>query len=55
MITVKILSNGDVEYRCDRCGIHKVVEMHDTQSVFWDMHNGLAILSMLGHFQAIHG
>lgn len=54
MIVVSILDNGNVQYRCDKCGLFNVVEIHDTESVFWDMHNGLAILAMLGHYKANH-
>ena len=54
LITVVILDTGDVQYRCGKCGLDTVVKIHDTQSVFWDMHNGLAVLAMLGHYQASH-
>lgn len=54
MITVSILDNGNVEYRCNKCGLPTVVEIHDSESVFWDMHNGLAILAMLGHYRTTH-
>ncbi len=54
MIEATITHEGDVMYRCNKCGIHTIVKIHDTESVFWDMHNGLAVLAMLGHYKATH-
>jgi len=54
MISVHILDNGNVAYRCSVCDMTTVIEIHDTESVFWDMHNGLAVLAMLGHYKAMH-
>lgn len=55
MIEVTILDNGSVKYQCRGCSIYQVVEIHDTESPFWDMHNGLAVLAMLGHYITEHG
>jgi hypothetical protein len=54
VIVVSIMDNGNVEYRCSWCEIKTVIKIHDSESVFWDMHNGLAILAMLGHYKGTH-
>lgn len=54
MIIVFTLENGDVAYRCPVCDKAETVSLALSSSVFWDIYNGRALLSLLGHYEDKH-
>jgi hypothetical protein len=54
MITVNIADNGDVIYECPQCELCWTIPIHKSESPFWDLYNGQAVLQSLAHFKAAH-
>lgn len=54
MINVTLDENGDVLYRCVRCGKATRVKMEWSASPLWEFFNGQAILVMVGHVKEDH-
>lgn len=51
MISVSIMVNGDVAYRCSICDKTTYVEIRLSHTPFWGEYNGDALLAMLSHYQ----
>jgi hypothetical protein len=51
VINVSIGDDGNIHYECSECTHYQIIPIEWANSPFWDMYNGEAILSMLGHLR----
>ena len=56
MINVTLESNGDVTYKCAAflCDVKTKVPKTSAASSFWEVFHGHAVLTMIGHAEAVH-